>query len=542
MSELSISALSEADNGQRLVDVIFVHGLGGDAITTWHTEDRPENFWPKWLAEDHPEAAVWTIGYPAKVTKWSGKGSGMALPDRGKQVLDYLISSGFGHRPLLFIAHSLGGLLVKQILRASAGLRVQRYEPIGEMTRGVIFLATPHSGSDLSVFAQGLRIFRPTEEVIDLEANNPYLTDLGDWYRNNAPHLDISTYTYRENRRLAGKIWVVEPGSADPGIRGALCIPQDEDHFTIAKPTDKQHPVYTGVRNILGTLSQMEHERNKLTIELEGVMLSVPQPPVAPAAPILGTKKDANVFRDLELGFQFRLPQAKGWSEPERMTLWDYLTRKGIDDEIIEKTKLRLQLVPMGKMLADSSVLCVFYGEPIICKLNEDTTTKALDVYLERLKGVSESEGEPLDDEDIQEIRSKTIRQHLPITSFTVQNGFAIATMQKELASRSPVSPNLPNLFMMTGSVGGPVDSLVASDRSILWGSTVTLKNVEFAGEIRELTANTMNFLTESEDFFYQVSIYYSPQTENPIVVWSQLQEMTESFLILGNGEEDAVS
>jgi triacylglycerol esterase/lipase EstA (alpha/beta hydrolase family) len=194
MQGLSIQPLHREGSTEFLIDVFFVHGLGGDAIDTWHPARQPQDLWPKWLADDHPDMAVWTIGYPANATKWGGDGAGMALPDRGKQVLDYLIASGFGHRPIAFVAHSLGGLLVKQILRASVGLGIPKYRTIGEKTRGVIFLATPHSGSDLSGLAEGLSFLsRPTEEVKDLRANNPYLLDLADWYRNQAPNLDIST-------------------------------------------------------------------------------------------------------------------------------------------------------------------------------------------------------------------------------------------------------------------------------------------------------------------------------------------------------------
>jgi hypothetical protein len=461
MSELSINKYHDDSVAVRSIEVLFVHGLGGDLVETWHPEDSPDHFWPKWLADDHPEAAVWTVGYPAEFTKWSGEGTGMALPDRAKQALDYLISLGLGRLPLLFVAHSLGGLLVKQILRASADL-APRYQKISEMTRGVVFLATPHAGSNLSNFAQGLRLFRPTAAVKDLEAHNPYLQDLSDWYRNNAPKLTISTYAYRENRKLKDKLWVVDPTSADPGIAGALCIPQDEDHFTIAKPPQKTHPVYTGVTSIVATVAQMELERKKLTLEIGDVALSVQPPALAAADMDQALKGKNNFFADPDFDFGFELPTTPGWSKPQRMNLWQYLTQVGMSEEFVGMAQKGMSVLPMGQMLAESSVLWMGHGEPIMATKTEKTTTKQLEAFLKGIKDMVEEEGRAITEEEIAEIRKATIAQQLPMDSFRVQNFFSVTALQKKLALQSPLKPTLANLFLIIVQSGGsgPVDNL----------------------------------------------------------------------------------
>lgn len=71
----------------------------------------------------------------------------MPLADRGNQVLDLLSSEGLGQRPLVFITHSMGGIVAKQILRNADDLGVKRFEPILAQTRGIAFIATPHSGA-----------------------------------------------------------------------------------------------------------------------------------------------------------------------------------------------------------------------------------------------------------------------------------------------------------------------------------------------------------------------------------------------------------
>jgi hypothetical protein len=69
---------------------------------------------------------IWSLSYAASPTRWArllrlvglgsrDSGHSMALPDRALQVLDLIIQEGLGQRLLIFICHSLGGLLAKQV-------------------------------------------------------------------------------------------------------------------------------------------------------------------------------------------------------------------------------------------------------------------------------------------------------------------------------------------------------------------------------------------------------------------------------------------
>ncbi|KAM0548837.1 hypothetical protein ACHAPJ_009693 [Fusarium lateritium] len=51
------------------------------------------------------------------------------------------------NRPLIFVTHSLGGILVKVALIKSKSSRQPKLLPIFESTKGIVFLGTPHSGS-----------------------------------------------------------------------------------------------------------------------------------------------------------------------------------------------------------------------------------------------------------------------------------------------------------------------------------------------------------------------------------------------------------
>lgn len=59
-------------------------------------------------------------------------------------------------RPILFIAHSLGGIIVKEMLRRSSGCQAYQthLREIFESTTGIAFFGTPHGGADPRRFLQ----------------------------------------------------------------------------------------------------------------------------------------------------------------------------------------------------------------------------------------------------------------------------------------------------------------------------------------------------------------------------------------------------
>jgi hypothetical protein len=246
LSELH--AISEPRSAA-VADLIFVHGLGGDPFATWwHDADQPRNSWPFWLAEDFPQVAVHCLAYDASPSKWLG--SSMPLVDRATNVLTRFEAQGVGVRPLFFVCHSLGGLVVKQALRSALDLGESAWREIVNNTRGIVFLATPHTGARLADYLGALgKVLRLTVSVSELEASAPALRDLNVWYRQNAKDLGIDTLAMFETRDTQG-VRVVDEASADAGHGVPRAI--DADHFSICKPQDRTQLVYGAVKNFLG--------------------------------------------------------------------------------------------------------------------------------------------------------------------------------------------------------------------------------------------------------------------------------------------------
>jgi len=243
--------------------VIFFHGLNGDLHKTWQSSANPPVFWPQWLAEDITGLAVWSVGYEAAFSKW--KGTAMHLPDRAMNVLErILLEPRLKTGEIILVGHSLGGLLIKQLLRSAESIAKQRGDAAEfvERVRRVAFLATPHFGADLASWGDRLRIFiLPSASTACLVRNDPNLRDLNYWYREWASqNSGISHLVLTETQPTKKFFIVVKPDSSDPGLP-VRPIPIDADHCSICAPIDRSSETYLYILRLV--------DLNKPEIEID---------------------------------------------------------------------------------------------------------------------------------------------------------------------------------------------------------------------------------------------------------------------------------
>ncbi len=236
---LGLLSVLGCDNPHRRGDIIFVHGLAGHSWSTWHPQDKKvrqdSNFWLSWLGEDLQhngiDVGVWTFGYEAARFQFSG--SAMPRFDQASNLLEYLEVNEIGERPLIFVTHSMGGLLVKEAVRTAQNFNKQA---IIEQTKGIVFLSTPHTGSHLANLIDNIGVLaRPTVNVEELKAHAPELRSLNEWYRQKVESLAIDTKVFYETQPIHG-ILVVDEDSANPGIKDVKPVAVPFDHNSIAKP------------------------------------------------------------------------------------------------------------------------------------------------------------------------------------------------------------------------------------------------------------------------------------------------------------------
>lgn len=120
-----LTVLYTPESGYKL-DIIFVHGLGGTSRMTWSRGRNLNYFWPQVFLPKEPEicdnARISTFGYNSSVFKGSGRTT-ISILDFAKGLLfdlkyasdDVGKNLDVGAKPIIFVVHSMGGLIVKAV-------------------------------------------------------------------------------------------------------------------------------------------------------------------------------------------------------------------------------------------------------------------------------------------------------------------------------------------------------------------------------------------------------------------------------------------
>jgi len=242
------------------IHVMFIHGLGGDADNTWLGRAENKEAWPLWLLEDSDDINIWSIEYSAPKFKLNNDGMGIA--DLATNIFERILSTEeLLDGEIIFVCHSLGGLIAKQIMRIAneQTVRSSAQEFIGRVS-GIAFLATPHLGSDIAslgnqliprFFIRSLALLKPSVAAASLSRNDPNLRALNTWYREWASQNAIRHLVLIETESLYKVLKVVKPDSADPGLLDARPIPIAANHENICKPVNKEDDIYIQVKGFV---------------------------------------------------------------------------------------------------------------------------------------------------------------------------------------------------------------------------------------------------------------------------------------------------
>ncbi|GAM27727.1 hypothetical protein SAMD00019534_109030 [Acytostelium subglobosum LB1] len=254
-------------------DLIFIHGVNGHPFTTWaNTPVAPDSTplpeaaidesklvcWPKdWIPQDFPKARVITVGYDIFLSSWGG-GNATPLHDQSQEILENLKLAGVGSRPFMFVTHSFGGLVAKQMLKL-ASQSPAHYSDISKNCRAVVFYATPHYGARLAEYAYTLeKVLRTTSAIYDLLPSSQHVDRLTRLFPKFAPNVATMCFGETEETCVLKNIClvIVDEASANPKFSGATHSFKllKANHRGVCKPYDRNDEKYQLVRDFINSV------------------------------------------------------------------------------------------------------------------------------------------------------------------------------------------------------------------------------------------------------------------------------------------------
>ncbi|PVF97374.1 hypothetical protein CPB86DRAFT_815646 [Serendipita vermifera] len=253
-----------------VVDIVAIHGLGGHRERSWTAKnDKNGKMWLKdFLPDDIPNARILTYGHNADTHSVTYMPAQNIFSLAETFVEDLILERRTDpKRPIIFLAHSLGGIILKKALAlCNAANSDQDKQCIKVSTYAVLFFGTPHSGANGIELAQWmgklLSVYMFTDDRIltALKRDSIELQDIQMFYLYASERIrSIFFYEELPTETFTGAAEVVVPRSAAiiPGERNATVASLYADHRKMVKFQDKDDNNY---RKVVGYLSNLVGE------------------------------------------------------------------------------------------------------------------------------------------------------------------------------------------------------------------------------------------------------------------------------------------
>ncbi|KAH0551496.1 hypothetical protein GP486_007289 [Trichoglossum hirsutum] len=243
-------------------DIIAITGLGGHAYGSWRGKGNLGRMWLRhFLSKDLPRCRTMIYGYNSKL---SSRGIG-TVEDYSREFLEGIKkvrgTKETRERPLFFVAHSFGGIILARCLVRAAQTNEDDHPTIATLykaTYGILFFAVPHRGlivNDMeSMLDQDNHPRKALLEQIN-KGSDLLVPDFKDLIRDRKI---VTFYETEQTRRLEQNsedgswartgpfITALDTDSAilQLPINMEIKIPIHADHSTIVKFDNKNAPGY----------------------------------------------------------------------------------------------------------------------------------------------------------------------------------------------------------------------------------------------------------------------------------------------------------
>jgi len=327
--------------------VAFVHGVLSSGETCWQNTNG--TYWPT-LLEDEPtteKVGIYVFTYRTNI--FSGT---YRLGDVVDALKEHMrVDRVFDCRTLVFVAHSMGGLVVRKLL-------VEHVTDFSDkhISVGLFLVASPSLGSRYANMLQPLARFlgHSQADALRFSHNNAWLMDLDKEFANlkEAKTIRLVGKELVEDTYIAlpGLIrtHVVEPFSGAKYFGESLKVP-DSDHFSIAKPDSSQAIQHQLLLRFIAEMSALEEGRLPLEEELRERLEIRLRACKEGEVPFRTFHKLAALFA-MRSGFAWNCFEAAGQGTAGRIERW-------LREVILAQAKNeRGQGVPIGSLHADLSI------------------------------------------------------------------------------------------------------------------------------------------------------------------------------------------
>ncbi|KAI9771505.1 MAG: hypothetical protein M1840_002125 [Geoglossum simile] len=262
IKRFGVTEAYSSDNPE--VDIVFIHGLMGEPSKTWTAKDSnvfwPTDLLPNDLLKKKLNARILLYGYNAEVFDFSGKTSSDKIHNHAQTLVSSLYANrsleDAVERPLVFVCHSLGGIVLKRALQHSRSVvdkRIAHLRSIYISTYGILFLGTPHTGADPAKWASLLlnlahaTIFSnrvPEPSIVRaLQSNSETLQNINLEFVNFQKRFSLFFFHETLQTKKVGD-YIVDKVSAAPLVEGAEYAGIEADHRGMCKFETKNSSGY----------------------------------------------------------------------------------------------------------------------------------------------------------------------------------------------------------------------------------------------------------------------------------------------------------
>ncbi|PVF91216.1 hypothetical protein CPB86DRAFT_719899, partial [Serendipita vermifera] len=240
-----------------VVDIVAIHGLDGHRETSWTAENG--TMWLKDLLPlDIPNARILTYGYDSDTRSFTYTSTQSIFSHAEAFVANLTQArSANPERPIIFLAHSLGGIILKQALALCHGAGYNPdHRSIKVSTYAVLFFGTPHSGANSVNLAQWmgrlLSVYMFTDDRIlkDLDRDSIALESIQTFYLGASEYIkSIFFYETLPTPLIQGVAELIVPRrlAIIEGDRNAEVVAMYADHCQIVKFEERQGNDYRQV-------------------------------------------------------------------------------------------------------------------------------------------------------------------------------------------------------------------------------------------------------------------------------------------------------